>query len=71
VKLHVGEAEGEGHQLRTQADQGGLEDVDHGHHPGLLQESVQLQAQEDPAGVRCHGRGHHVLIICLNICKNM
>jgi hypothetical protein len=68
VELHKGEAEREGHQLCVQAaHQGDQEHVDHGHHPGLLQESVQLHAQEDPAGGKCQEKGHQALKICKNM----
>jgi hypothetical protein len=69
VELHKEEAEGEGQQLLAQADQGYQAPGDHKHHLGLLQEAEQPQAQEDPAGDSCQGRGHKVQNVCLNIVK--
>jgi hypothetical protein len=41
-----------------QVNHGDQGPVDHGHHLGLVQEAVELHAQEDPESVGCQGRGH-------------
>jgi hypothetical protein len=69
VELHEGEAEGAVRQLHIQAEQGDQKNLDYGHHPGLLQESVQLHAQEYSTGIRCRGRVHKLLKICLKYVK--